>query len=104
MIKKVKVVNEFREFLKEYKVVSVAVAFVMGQAVNDLVKSFVTNIFMPILSPLLPAGGWQGATITWGKITLAWGSFLATAIHFLILAFIIFIVVKKLLKSENTSK
>ena len=104
MIKKVKVVNEFREFLKEYKVVSVAVAFVMGLAVNDLVKSFVTNIFMPILSPLLPAGGWQGATVTWGKINLAWGSFLATAIHFLILAFIIFIVVKKLLKSENVTK
>lgn len=48
MIKKVKVVNEFREFLREYKVVSVAVAFVMGQAVNDLVKSFVNNIFMPV--------------------------------------------------------
>jgi large conductance mechanosensitive channel len=97
MIKKPKVVNEFKEFLKEYKVLSVAVAFVMGQAVNDLVKSFVTNIFMPLLSPVLPGGGWQEATLTWGKINLAWGTFLANAIHFLILAFIIFIVVKKLL-------
>lgn len=104
MIKKVRVVNEFREFLKEYKVVSVAVAFVMGQAVNDLVKSFVTNIFMPLLSPLLPAGGWQEATWTWGKINLAWGSFLATAIHFIILAFIIFIVVKKLLAQAEDKK
>jgi large conductance mechanosensitive channel len=104
MIKKVRVVNEFREFLKEYKVVSVAVAFVMGQAVNDLVKSFVTNIFMPLLSPLLPAGGWQEATWTWGKINLAWGSFLATAIHFIILAFIIFIVVKKLLAQDEAKK
>ncbi len=104
MIKKVKVVNEFREFLKEYKVVSVAVAFVMGQAVNDLVKSFVSNIFMPLLSPLLPAGGWQNATINLGKINLAWGAFLATAIHFLILAFIIFIVVKKLLSQAEEKK
>ena len=104
MIKKVRVVNEFREFLKEYKVVSVAVAFVMGQAVNYLVKSFVTNIFMPLLSPLLPAGGWKEATWTWGKINLAWGLFLATAIHFIILAFIIFIVVKKLLSEAEDKK
>lgn len=97
MLKKVKVINEFQEFLKEYKVLSVAVAFVMGQAVNDLVKSFVNNIFMPLLSPLFPAGGWQNATLTWGQINLAWGTFLANAINFVILAFIIFIVVKKLL-------
>ncbi len=105
MIKKPKVVNEFRKFLKEYKVVSVAIAFVMGQAVNELVKSFVDNLFMPLLSPILPAGGWQSAILTWGKINLAWGAFLANTIHFLILAFIIFIVVKKLLaKPEPETK
>ncbi|MCB9802951.1 MscL family protein [Candidatus Nomurabacteria bacterium] len=96
-----KIVNEFQEFLKEYKVLSVAIAFVMGQAVNDLIKSFVNQIFMPLLSPLLPAGGWQNATWTWGKINLAWGSFLAAAINFVILAFIIFIVVKKLLAKKE---
>lgn len=100
MKKTIKIISEFQEFLKEYKVVSVAVAFVMGQAVNDLVKSFVNNIFMPLLSPLLPDGGWQEAIWTWGKINLAWGNFLATTIHFVILAFIIFIVVKKLLAKK----
>ncbi len=45
----VKTWEDFRAFLKEYKVLTVAVAFVMGAAVNDLVKSFVNNIFMPLL-------------------------------------------------------
>ncbi len=104
MIKKPKVVNEFKEFLKEYKVLSVAVAFVMGQAVNELVKSFVDNLFMPLLNPMLPLGGWQNATFNWHKLHIAYGLFLSSLIHFLILAFIIFIVVKKLLAKPDEIK
>lgn len=49
-------IQEFKDFIKEYKVVSVAFAFVMGSAVSDLSKSFVNNVFMPLLNPILPAG------------------------------------------------
>ena len=51
--------DEFKAFLKEYKVLSVAIAFIMGAAVNDLVKSFVNNMFMPLLDPLIPDGTWK---------------------------------------------
>ncbi|MFW6230965.1 MAG: MscL family protein, partial [Nanoarchaeota archaeon] len=64
--------HEFRDFLSEYKVLSVAVAFVMGQAVNDMVKAFVNNIFMPFLDPLIPNGTWESATWSFGGITLGW--------------------------------
>ncbi|NLW76451.1 MAG: large conductance mechanosensitive channel protein MscL, partial [Methanomicrobiales archaeon] len=40
---------EFFEFLKEYKVVALAVAFIMGVAATALVKSFVDNLIMPII-------------------------------------------------------
>ena len=53
--------KEFSDFIQEYKIVSVGVAFVMGQAINELVKSFVSNIFMPLLNPLIPQGTWKTA-------------------------------------------
>lgn len=91
-------VNEFKEFIKEYKIIGLAVAFVMGIAVNDLVKSLVDNIIMPLVSPLMPSGVWQTATLTLGPIILGVGPFLAALINFLILALVIFIVVKKIMK------
>lgn len=99
-----KIINEFQEFIKEYKIASVAIAFVMGQAVNDLVKSFVNNIFMPLLTPLNPNGGWSVATLKLGPISLAWGQFMSSLIYFIILSFIVFIVIKKLLPEKEEDK
>lgn len=104
IINKVKIWKEFRDFLKEYKVASVAIAFVMGQAINDLVKSFVNNIFMPLLSPLTPDGSWKTAELHIWKISIGWGPFLSSLINFVILAFIIFVVVKKLLEKIPRSQ
>jgi len=52
-------IQEFKEFLNEYKVIGLAVAFIMGAAVNDLVKSLVNNIIMPFVGILIPGGAWQ---------------------------------------------
>ena len=93
--------KEFKGFIKEYKVVTVAVAFVMGQAVNDLVKSFVNQIFMPILNPLIPDGDWKTAVFKIGSIHLGWGPFLSSLIYFVILSFVVFLLVKKLLKQSK---
>lgn len=89
--------KDFKEFLKEYKVLTVAIAFVMGGAVNDLVKSFVNNIFMPLLDPLIPDGTWENATLSIGSIEIGWGAFTASLLHFLILALVVYILVKKIL-------
>lgn len=96
-----KIINEYKEFIKEYKIPTVAIAFVTGQAVNELVKSFVTNIFMPLINPLLPGETWQTAIWHIGPFAIGWGLFLSNLIYFLILSLIIFIVVKKLLKFKN---
>lgn len=89
--------EDFKTFLKEYKVVTVAIAFVMGAAVNDLVKSFVNNIFMPLLSPLNTDGTWKTASYMIGSIEILWGPFVASLLEFIILAVVVFLVVKKLL-------
>lgn len=96
-------ISEFREFLKEYKVMGLAVAFIMALAANTLVKSLVDNIIMPLIAPIIPDGGWQTAVLTMGPFAFGWGAFLAAAINFIIIAFVVFLIVKFAL-SEGKSK
>lgn len=96
--------REFVSFLKEYKIIGLAFAFVMGAASTSLVNSLVKDIVMPVVNPLLLNGSWQEATLSIGPIMIKWGSFLAELINFAILAFVVFIIAKKILKEEVVKK
>lgn len=96
--------KEFKEFLKEYKVIGLAIAFIMAAAATSLVSSLVNNIIMPIITPFIPNGAWQQATFSIGPILIGWGAFLSALINFIILAFVIFIIAKFALREEKVSK
>ena len=99
-----KITKEFRDFLKEYKIATLAIAFVMGAACTSLVNSLVKDVVMPILQPLMATDSWKDAVLEIGSIKIAYGSFLAEFINFLILALVVFIVVRKILKLEAEAK
>ena len=99
-----KLTSEFRDFLHEYKVVGLAVAFIMGVAITALVKSLVDNIIMPIITPFIPGGAWKTATFTMGPIVISWGAFLAELLNFVIIAFVVFMIAKIVLKEDKVSK
>ena len=94
------VIQEFKDFLKEYKVVGLAVAFIMGIATTTLVQSIVNDIVMPIITPIIPNGGWKEATLELGPVIIKWGSFLGALINFLMMAFVVFILIKALKKAK----
>ncbi|MBD3389487.1 large conductance mechanosensitive channel protein MscL [Candidatus Micrarchaeota archaeon] len=96
-----KMVSEFRKFLREYRVLGLAVAFIMGIASNDLVESFVDNMIMPIASPLLPGKSWESAKWVLGPFELGLGPFIAAVIQFCIIAFVVFLVVSNIRKIEK---
>ena len=96
--------KEFAKFLKEFNVVSLAVGFVMGSASTALVGSLVKDVLMPIAAPLMGAESWREAIWNIGPVHIAIGSFTAEIFNFLILALIIFIIAKKLLKMEAAKK
>ena len=96
--------KEFLSFLKEYKIIGLAFAFVMGAASTSLVNSLVKDIIMPVINPLLLNGGWQEATLSIGPVMLRWGAFLAELLNFAILAIVVFIIAKKILKQEVGKK
>ena len=98
------IITEFREFLEEYKVMGLAVAFIMGIAATALVQSLVNDIIMPCITPFIPNGQWQTATLAIGPIVLKWGSFLSQLINFIILAFVVFFIAKYVMKETKVTK
>lgn len=76
----------------------------MGTASASLVSSLVKDILMPIAEPFMSAESWREATLHIGPVSIAYGSFLAELLNFIILALVIFFIAKKLLKMESQAK
>lgn len=96
--------KEFKEFLKEYKVIGLAVAFIIGAAATTLVQALVKDVIMPLITPFIPGGAWEQATFVLGKIVISWGAFLGALINFIVIAFVVFIIAKKFFKEEKVTK
>jgi large conductance mechanosensitive channel len=94
-------VKEFTSFLKQYGVIGLAIAVVIGGKVNDFVSATVTDILMPILAVILPAGGWEHFIVSLGPLRFPLGHWFSVAIDFVIVAFFVFAVAKLLLKEKN---
>jgi large conductance mechanosensitive channel len=99
-----KMMKEFKEFLQEYKVIGLAIAFIMGVAATTLIQALVNYVIMPIITPFIPGGAWQTATFKMGPIVISWGAFLGAVINFVIIAFVVFMVAKKFFKEEKVAK
>ena len=99
-----KVISEFKEFLKEYKILALAIAIIFGAAATSLVTSLVNNIIMPLLTFFIPKGTWQFATLRIGPAVLSWGAFLGQVVNFLIIALIIFLIVRFAMKENKVKK
>jgi large conductance mechanosensitive channel len=96
--------REFTEFLNEYKVLALAIAFIIGVAATALVKSLVDNILMPIIAPLIGNGGWRTATLNIGPVAIGWGAFLGEIINFAIIAWVVFLMARLVLKEKKVTK
>ncbi|MEJ5293042.1 MAG: MscL family protein [Candidatus Methanosuratincola sp.] len=88
-------INEFKEFIKNYKVMGLAVAFILGLYLGALTQSLVKDILMPLIGLALP-GMADLATleVAVGSQIFRVGSFLVAVITFIIVAFVIFVLVK----------
>ena len=89
----------FMQFIREQNIVGLAVGLVLGTHAGALVNSLVNNVFMPPIGLLLGSTkGLKGWTIALGDTgaVLSLGAFLNDLINFVILAFVIYIVIKAL--------
>ena len=87
--------NEFKDFLGKYKVLGLAIAFIMGVYLGGLVQSLVADLLLPLIGLAIPGlGDLKTLTSTVGNQTFGIGNFLVALITFIIVAFVIFLVVK----------
>ncbi len=113
-----KLFKEFGDFIKRGNVIDLAVAVVIGGAFSSIVGSLVNDVIMPVISLItggvdftnlfISLNGEKYATLAEaqasGASVLAYGSFIQAIVNFLIIAFVIFMVVKAMNKLMNLKK
>jgi len=92
--------KEFREFVMRGNVLDLAVGVIIGAAFGKIVGSLVNDIFMPLVGLLMGGVNFSELSVTVGSATIMWGLFLQSVVDFLIIAFVIFLIVK----SANSMK
>ena len=96
--------EEFLEFLKEYSVMGLAIAFVIGASAKDLVNAFVDDLVMPVIELLVLGGDWQDYTYSLFGAELQLGHLAATLIDFVVVAVLVFLIAKYIMKKEKVGK
>ena len=93
--------KDFKNFAMRGNVVDLAVAVIIGAAFSAIVASLVTDIITPlILSPVLDKMGLKDINeLKWGAVT--YGKFLAAVINFLIIALVLFLMVRGISKMQK---
>lgn len=96
--------KEFLGFLKNYGVIGLAIAVVIGGKVNELVSSVVNDVLMPLIfQPALQAANIDDIRkLSYNGIL--YGKALGTLIDFLIVALVVFLFAKFVLKEDKVAK
>ena len=105
MAKKSGFISEFKEFIMRGNVLDLAVGVIIGGAFQAIVSSLVDDIIMPVIGIILGKVDFSALSAQIGEATINYGKFITAIINFLIMAFVIFCIVKALNKlSEKTAK
>lgn len=86
--------KEFRDFLNRGNVIDLAVAVVIGGAFGAIITSLVNDLIMPLIGIIIGGINFTGLVLTVGTAELKYGNFLQALVNFLIIAFVIFQVVR----------
>jgi large conductance mechanosensitive channel len=96
--------EDYKNFVLRTNTLALAIGVIAGAATSKLVGSIVEDLFMPVLTLILPSGGWASAQLILSKhaeangaITinaLKYGHFFSSVIDFLVVSFVIYIMTK----------
>ena len=94
--------KEFKDFISKGNVMDLAVGVIIGAAFGKIVTSLVDDMIMPILGIIL--GKIKPASGDTPEAAILYGSFIQNIVNFLIMAFVIFLMVKLVNKLKKTAK
>jgi large conductance mechanosensitive channel len=113
------VLQEFKQFALKGNVVDLAIGVIIGSAFGKIVESLVGDLIMPLLSAVLGRVDFSNLFIVLGTVpagvgsslealrkagvpVLAYGSFLTVLVNFILLAFVIFILIRQINRLRST--
>lgn len=94
--------KEFKEFIARGNVMDLAVGVIVGAAFTAIVKSLVNNLISPLIGLFVGSIDFSNLVFTVGDAHFKYGAFINSIINFLIIAFVVFILVKGLNKVAPT--
>ena len=99
-----KFIEEFKEFISQGNAMDLAVGVIIGAAFKSIVDSLVNDILMPVIG--IATGGVDFSTLVLkiGSVSINYGLFINAIINFVIIAFIIFLIIKSLAKLKRKNK
>ena len=101
-------IKEFKEFISRGNVMDMAVGVIIGGAFTAIVNSLVNDMLMPLLSLLTGGFDFPGLCIALGEgenaATINYGSFISAIINFLLIALVIFLIIKAINKVSRKKK
>jgi large conductance mechanosensitive channel len=107
-------IREFRDFLLKQNALALAVGVIIGGAAGRVVSSIVADLLMPLISLVMPGGEWRSAKIVIGQSigpdgkevinSLNYGAFMGTVIDFVIVAAVVFLILRTVLKPVPESE
>ncbi len=102
--------KEFRSFLTKSNAMALAVGVIIGAATGKVVSAVVDDLLMPVIGILLPSGDWREAKVVLKEVVdasgnkqvsaIQYGHLVGTLVDFVIIAFVVFLITRALLRPE----
>jgi large conductance mechanosensitive channel len=94
--------KEFREFAMRGNVMDLAIAVIIGGAFGKIITSLVSDVLMPLIGLALGGVNFSEQAIVVGAAVIKWGAFVQSIIDFIIIAFVIFMLVRTMNRLKKT--
>jgi large conductance mechanosensitive channel len=98
-------IQDFKKFAFKGNVIDLAVGVVIGAAFGKIVSALVADLIMPLVSLVLPGGNWRSSGLVLKEaadakdnVVLKYGDFVGAVVDFVLVSFVLFIVVSKIIK------
>jgi large conductance mechanosensitive channel len=96
--------GEFKEFALKGNLIELAVAFILGLAFSAVVLSLVNDVVLQIIAVIVGQPSFDGLSINLNESSIRYGAFLTALINFLLVAFVLFLIVKAVNKLRRPSQ
>ncbi|MBT3313977.1 MAG: large conductance mechanosensitive channel protein MscL [Anaerolineae bacterium] len=93
--------KEFKEFVMRGNVLDLAVAVIIGGAFGKIIASLVADILMPLIGLMMGGVDFGALSFAVGDAVVAYGAFIQAIVDFIVIAFVIFMIVKSANKTKK---